>query len=435
MSQITFDRAPRFAELSEWLHQLATDHPHLLQLDVLGRSHEDREVWIATVTNTETGSHDEKPRDLARRQHPRNRDHRLGCVAPPRAHPLHRVRRRRAHHACTRHPNVLRRPAGEPRRRGAGTRRSAVLRSLDRARMATRRPSSPASCRPTSTSTGAFLQMRIPDPNGTWKASSAEPRLMVAREPDEDGSGPYFRLFREGRVEQYDGVHVKPAVPVHGIDSNRNFPYDWERHPGRAPTGAGDYPTSESEVRAVVQGIVDRPNVTRVLRLPHVLRRPPASLRQQAAGHLPLGRPVDLPGSGRAIHRADRLPGDLDPRGLPVRPEDEHRRQRQRLGLRPGGRHQLDDRVFGTHSERQVSTTRTRSSGSGSTRSTTSCSSWPGPTNTPSTATSTGTTTTTPSSARSSSAGGTAQPCSAIRRPTSSRPRSLPTPTSRSSRR
>ena len=30
MSEITFDRAPRFAELSEWLHQLAADHPDLM---------------------------------------------------------------------------------------------------------------------------------------------------------------------------------------------------------------------------------------------------------------------------------------------------------------------------------------------------------------------------------------------------------------------
>ena len=61
MSEITFDRAPRFTELSEWLQQLASDHPELMQLEVLGRSYEGREVWIATVTNTATGPHDEKP--------------------------------------------------------------------------------------------------------------------------------------------------------------------------------------------------------------------------------------------------------------------------------------------------------------------------------------------------------------------------------------
>jgi murein tripeptide amidase MpaA len=61
MADIRFDRAPRFAELSLWLGELAAEHPDLLTLDVLGRSHEGREVWIVTVTNGATGRHDEKP--------------------------------------------------------------------------------------------------------------------------------------------------------------------------------------------------------------------------------------------------------------------------------------------------------------------------------------------------------------------------------------
>jgi hypothetical protein len=58
MSDITFDRAPRFAELSDWLRQTAASHPDLVDLDVLGRSYEGRELWIATVTSPENGSHD-----------------------------------------------------------------------------------------------------------------------------------------------------------------------------------------------------------------------------------------------------------------------------------------------------------------------------------------------------------------------------------------
>ena len=61
MAEIRFDHAPRFAELSEWVQQLADEHPELVTLEVLGKSHEGRELWIATVTNTATGPHDEKP--------------------------------------------------------------------------------------------------------------------------------------------------------------------------------------------------------------------------------------------------------------------------------------------------------------------------------------------------------------------------------------
>lgn len=61
MGDIVFDRAPRFNELSEWLHQLADEYSDLVELEALGRSHEGREIWIATVTNRATGPHHEKP--------------------------------------------------------------------------------------------------------------------------------------------------------------------------------------------------------------------------------------------------------------------------------------------------------------------------------------------------------------------------------------
>ena len=60
MAQIRFDRHPRFEELSEWLRALAAEHPHLLRLSELGRSHEGREIWLATVTNESTGPHHDK---------------------------------------------------------------------------------------------------------------------------------------------------------------------------------------------------------------------------------------------------------------------------------------------------------------------------------------------------------------------------------------
>ncbi|MFP5322933.1 MAG: M14 family metallopeptidase, partial [Acidimicrobiia bacterium] len=109
---------------------------------------------------------------------------------------------------------------------------------------------------------GRSLQMRVQDPNGTWKPHPAIPKLLVPREPDEDGPGPYYRLFPEGWVVGYDGVDVPAAPPRAGIDSNRNFPYRWRRYDKAAfGAGNGDFPTSEPEVRAVVEGVVARPNV------------------------------------------------------------------------------------------------------------------------------------------------------------------------------
>src|SRR5207244_9952616 len=84
---------------------------------------------------------------------------------------------------------------------------------------------------------------------------------LVRREPvvsPEDG--PFYRLLTEGRVENYDGVTIKVPPPLEGLDLNRNFPAEWV--PEHEQRGAGPYPTSEPEVRAMVQAVTDRPNIT-----------------------------------------------------------------------------------------------------------------------------------------------------------------------------
>jgi Zinc carboxypeptidase len=103
--------------------------------------------------------------------------------------------------------------------------------------------------------------MRIRDPNGAWKPHPEEPRLLVRREPDEaNDEGEFYRVLWEGTIRNYDGVTIKVAPPVEGLDMNRNFPMEWA--PEAEQHGAGPYPTSEPEIRAYVQAVVDRPNIT-----------------------------------------------------------------------------------------------------------------------------------------------------------------------------
>ncbi len=259
-TDIVFDRAPRFNELTAWLQQIAADHPDLVDLSTLGRSYEEREVWIATVTNRATGPHEEKPAvwldgnihatettasvALIHLIHTLcagyGTDERITRALDTRTfYIVPRVNPDGAELALAEVPSIVRSTVRDwPRTDQAD---GLVIGDVDL--------------------DGRILQMRVCDPNGTWKASGADPRMMEAREPDEVG-GDYFRLFREGRIENYDGITVPIAAPLAGIDSNRNFPFDWERHPGKAPTGAGDFPTSEPEVRAVVEGVVARPNIT-----------------------------------------------------------------------------------------------------------------------------------------------------------------------------
>jgi murein tripeptide amidase MpaA len=105
---------------------------------------------------------------------------------------------------------------------------------------------------------GRILTMRIKDPNGDWKISQLDPRLMERRKPDEQG-GDYYRLLPEGLLEDYDGHQVSIASPLRGLDFNRNFPIDWR--PEEEQRGAGPYPTSEAETRALVDFITKHKNI------------------------------------------------------------------------------------------------------------------------------------------------------------------------------
>jgi hypothetical protein len=103
-----------------------------------------------------------------------------------------------------------------------------------------------------------MLYMRIPDPHGPYKKHATEPRLMVPREPGEFG-GSYYRLMPEGMLKNWDGLQIKVNKDREGLDLNRNFPANWRQEFEQA--GAGPYPTSEPEVRAMVDFIVRHPNI------------------------------------------------------------------------------------------------------------------------------------------------------------------------------
>jgi Zinc carboxypeptidase len=106
---------------------------------------------------------------------------------------------------------------------------------------------------------GIAKLMRVEDPTGDFVASTDFPGLMLPRRIEDPG--PYYALYPEGVIENWDGV----TTPVHDFlsdnetDMNRNFPYGWRHEPHQA--GAGAFPTSEPESRAVVAFASERPNI------------------------------------------------------------------------------------------------------------------------------------------------------------------------------
>jgi len=105
---------------------------------------------------------------------------------------------------------------------------------------------------------GHIVQMRIEDPLGDWKVSDEDPRLMAKRKAGEEG-GVYYRIYPEGMMLNYDGGEIKMAPPKYGLNLNRNCPANFLPHPQQS--GAGPYPLSEPEQRALADFLKAHPNV------------------------------------------------------------------------------------------------------------------------------------------------------------------------------
>ncbi len=255
----TFDHYYRYDELTSLLHGLAEAHPGLLRLESIGKSHEGRDIWLATVTRFETGPAEEKPAMWVDGNiHATEVSAASACVyllnwlvtqygSDPE---ITRCLDTRAFYVV---PRVN--PDGPEL---ALADRPKFLRSSTRPYPYDEEPIE-GLIREDIDGDGRLLTMRIEDPNGAWKAHPEEPRLLVRRDPTESG-GAYYRLLPEGRLESYDGVLIKVAPPKERLDLNRNFPGQWR--PEQEQFGAGPFPTSEPEVRALVAFITRHPNVT-----------------------------------------------------------------------------------------------------------------------------------------------------------------------------
>ena len=56
-----FEAYLRYEELTRTLHALAEEYRGLCRVESIGKSYEGREIWLAELTNAQTGPADEKP--------------------------------------------------------------------------------------------------------------------------------------------------------------------------------------------------------------------------------------------------------------------------------------------------------------------------------------------------------------------------------------
>jgi murein tripeptide amidase MpaA len=253
-----FDTFPRHDELTALLKAYAQAMPSLIELRSIGKSHEGRDIALLVITQRATGRHEDKP----------------ALWVDGNIHAAELT----ACNACLYWLHQLASGYGTdpqitqlldtrvvymvPRLNPDG----AELALADRPRFI-RSSTRPYPWDEESVDgltvedvdgDGRTLTMRIPDPHGGYKKHPTEPRLMVPREPGEFG-GEYYRLMPEGTLKHYDGLKVWVNPDREGLDLNRNFPAHWRQE--FEQSGAGPYPTSEPEVRAMVDFVTQHPNI------------------------------------------------------------------------------------------------------------------------------------------------------------------------------
>jgi murein tripeptide amidase MpaA len=258
MPDVRFDTFYRYEDLTKILKGYATEYPQLVSLESAGKSYEGRDIWVATVTNAETGDAEDKPAFWVDGNiHASELSPSAACLYLIERLVSHygddaeitRCLDTRAFYVCPRvNPDGAELAlADEPR----------IVRSSTRPYPFDEEPLGGLVTEDID-GDGRMLMMRIEDPNGSWKAAEEDPRLLIRRDPTETG-GQYYRLLPEGHVEDYDGALIRLQPNKERLDLNRNFPVNWRQE--YEQRGAGPYPTSEPEVRATVQFIAGHPNI------------------------------------------------------------------------------------------------------------------------------------------------------------------------------
>ncbi len=255
---ITFDHLYDYAELTSALRDLAALRPDLCSIESIGQSFEGRDIWLATITNSATGPHTDKPAiwvgaNIHSVEH-------TGAVAA--LHLVHALVTRHGADPKVTHALDTRTFYVVPRINPDGA-ELALADSPTYLRSSTRRwprtDDAPGLVEGDVDGDGRILSMRVEDPNGPWVASERDARLLVARAPDDFGNGPYYRLLLEGEIRDHDGMTIPIAPERRSLDLNRQFPARWRVHGEQA--GAGPAPLSEPETRTVADAVIARPNI------------------------------------------------------------------------------------------------------------------------------------------------------------------------------
>ncbi len=255
---IAWNRFYDYEEMSDLLKQLCDAYPGLLTLQSIGKSEQDREMWVVTMNNPETGPDTEKPAMWIDGNVHGNEIQAAETV-------IYSIWYLAKSHGVVDdlteiidHYAFYFLPSQNPDGRAYW---------FDA-------PNTPSSSRsgqrPTDNDYDGLLDEDGPedldgdghigtmwrfDPNGRFRRNEVDPRIIEFA--PEGTQGNLTRAGSEGIDNDGDG-RINEDGPG-GYDMNRNWPSDWQ--PNYIQFGAGDYPFDRPEAKSIGDFILAHPNI------------------------------------------------------------------------------------------------------------------------------------------------------------------------------
>ncbi|MCY3777996.1 MAG: M14 family metallopeptidase [Candidatus Aminicenantes bacterium] len=286
--ELDFRHYPTYGEIHGFLRKWAREYPQILELYSVGRSFEGREIWQVTVTNRETGNDTDKPAMFAEGgRHSGETASSVSIVQLIHLLVTSYGKDPEITHLVDTKAFYLR-PVNNPDGAElflltAQTNRSSVRpHDTDRDGLLDEEPGEDLD------GDGFLLQMRrhVGEGKGNAIRDPRDPDRLMKMVPEGEGD---WQVDPEGVDNDGDGKFNEDGIG--GLDLHRNYPENWRPEPGRDATergftqvGAGEYPLSEPETRAVVLFLLTHPNVAigQSMDTPMAMHlRPPSTSRSQ----------------------------------------------------------------------------------------------------------------------------------------------------------
>jgi hypothetical protein len=255
------------AEIEMWMKKWADDHPEIVELYAVGESFGGRTLWQLTLTNKKTGKDTDKPAAFFE-----GGRHSGEITATESAfylawYLIENYGRDSAVTALLDRTALYIRPLNNPdgsdmyRLTAQANRSSVRPHDSDRDGLLDEDP-------PEDLDGDGYIRdmrVKVGAGKGEFVIDTADKSGRLMRRVGE-GKGDY-EVYSEGIDNDLDGRYNEDGIG--GLDLHRNYPENWRPEPGQDATGrgytqlgAGAYPLSEPETRAVVMWVLTHPNIS-----------------------------------------------------------------------------------------------------------------------------------------------------------------------------